>query len=246
MPAIIPASAVAMVGLVAVHVWAGRLRFIDVIPRSRFLSVAGGMSVAYVFLRILPELGRTELQVGPEVREALNVPRHPIYLVALAGLVVFYGLERWATASREAHRAETGEDCPTAVVFWVSIASYAMVNFAVGHLLVGLQGLGVRRLSLFFLAMALWFVVNDYGLRTDHRERYRRVGRWVLTLSVALGWLVGIGRLVPPATVSLALAFVAGGIVLSVLKEELPRERESRFWAFALGAAAYSALLLTI
>ena len=34
--------------------------------------------------------------------------------------------------------------------------------------------------------------------------------------------------------------------MLNVLKEELPRERESRFWAFALGAALYSALLLAV
>jgi hypothetical protein len=246
MPDFLPASAVAMVTLVAVHVWAGRLRFIDVIPRSRFLSVAGGMSVAYVFLRILPELGRTQLRVGAEVGDALNVPRHPIYLVALTGLVVFYGLERWASASREEHRAQTGEDCPTPVVFWVSIASYAIVNFAVGYLLVDLEPFGMQRLSLFFLAMALWFVVNDYGLRTDHRDRYRRVGRWLLALAVAIGWVAGIGRVIPETTVSLALAFVAGGIVLNVLKEELPEERESRFWAFALGAGLYSALLLTI
>ena len=41
-------------------------------------------------------------------------------------------------------------------------------------------------------------------------------------------------------------AFLAGGIVLNVLKEELPRERKSRFWAFALGTVAYAALLLTL
>lgn len=246
MGATIPASAVALVGLVAAHVWAGRLRFIDVIPRSRFLSIAGGMSVAYVFLRILPELGRTQQQLGADVGDALNVPRHPIYVVALAGLVVFYGLERWAAASREEQRASTGEDCPTALVFWVSIASYCMVNFAVGFLLVDLEGLGYRRLALFFLAMSLWFVVNDYGLRTDHRDRYRRVGRWVLASAIAVGWGVGYGRVIAPSVVSLALAFVAGGIMLNVLKEELPKERESRFWAFALGAALYSVLLLTI
>jgi hypothetical protein len=41
-------------------------------------------------------------------------------------------------------------------------------------------------------------------------------------------------------------AFLAGGVVLNVLKEELPEERESRFWAFALGAASYTALLLVL
>lgn len=31
-----------------------------------------------------------------------------------------------------------------------------------------------------------------------------------------------------------------------VLKEEVPSERQSRFWAFALGLAGYSALFLTV
>jgi hypothetical protein len=33
-------------------------------------------------------------------------------------------------------------------------------------------------------------------------------------------------------------------VVMNVLKEELPEERESSFWAFALGAAAYAGVLL--
>lgn len=239
-------SLIALAGLVAVHLWSSKLRFIDVIPRSRFLSLAGGISVAYVFLRILPELGLSQLRVGSEVGEVLHVQRHPMYLVALAGLVVFYGLERLAESSRQEHRAVTGEDCPSAAVFWMSIIPYAVVNFAVGFLLVGREGTGLRRMSLFFLAMALWFVVNDYGLRLEYRERYTQIGRWILSLSVVIGWAVGLGTLIGETAVSLALAFVAGGIVMNVLKEELPRERESRFWAFALGAGLYSGLLLMV
>jgi hypothetical protein len=37
---------------------------------------------------------------------------------------------------------------------------------------------------------------------------------------------------------------LAGGVIMNVLKEELPEEHESRFWAFALGAALYSVILL--
>jgi hypothetical protein len=39
-------------------------------------------------------------------------------------------------------------------------------------------------------------------------------------------------------------AFVGGSVILNVLKEELPEDRQSRFGAFLVGAAAYSALLL--
>jgi hypothetical protein len=40
------------------------------------------------------------------------------------------------------------------------------------------------------------------------------------------------------------LALLAGGVILNVMKEELPEERESRFWASATGSAVYATLLL--
>lgn len=74
--------------LALIHLFAGKLRFLEGIPRSRWLSLAGGASIAYVFLHLLP-----------------------------------------------------------------------------------------RTLLLFALAMALHFVVNDFGLREHHKHLYRRIGR---------------------------------------------------------------------
>nr|WP_279604595.1 transposase [Methylobacterium sp. J-070] len=48
------------------------------------------------------------------------------------------------------------------------------------------------------------------------------------------------------AAIAALTAFLGGGVILSVLKDEVPSERQSRFWAFALGAAAYSALVLSL
>ena len=48
------------------------------------------------------------------------------------------------------------------------------------------------------------------------------------------------------AAITLLTAFLGGGVILNVLKEEVPSERQSRFWAFALGMAGYAALLLTL
>lgn len=44
--------------MATIHIFAGRLRFLDVIPRSRWLSMAGGAAVAYIFVHLLPELSR--------------------------------------------------------------------------------------------------------------------------------------------------------------------------------------------
>jgi zinc transporter ZupT len=46
--------------------------------------------------------------------------------------------------------------------------------------------------------------------------------------------------------IALLFAFLAGGVILNVLKEELPEERQSRFWAFTLGAGFYAVLLLAL
>jgi zinc transporter ZupT len=66
----------------------------------------------------------------------------------------------------------------------------------------------------------------------------------LLAAGVLAGWAIGVATAISEAALALLFAFLAGGIVLNVLKEELPEERESRFWAFALGLSAYAALLL--
>ena len=50
-------------GLAAVHLFSGRLRFLSVLPRSRWLSAAGGVSVAYVFVHLLPDLAEEQVTI---------------------------------------------------------------------------------------------------------------------------------------------------------------------------------------
>ena len=87
------------------------------------------------------------------------------------------------------------------------------------------------------------FVVNDFGLREHHKTAYEHVGRWVIAAAVLAGWLVGVLTEIPERAIALVLAFIAGGVVLNVMKEELPGERLARFGPFVAGAALYAALL---
>ena len=224
-------------GLAAVHLFAGRLWFLDGLPRSRALSFAGGVSVSYVFVHLFPEVQ----EAGAAIHESEFGPlalfaEHHVYLVSLAGFVLFYGLERFAQRSG---RGEEDSD-----VFWLHVGSFGAYNALVGYLLLHREEAGVASLLFFFVAMALHFVVNDHGLRDHHGSLYRRRGRWLLAAAVALGVALGAAVAVPAGVLAVLFAFLAGGIVLNVIKEELPEERESRFPAFAVGAAGYAALLL--
>ncbi len=239
-------SLVAVVALVVVHLFSGKLRFLEGSPRSVWLSMAGGVSVAYVFVHLLPELGEGQEVIAEAVGQDLSFLEKHVYLIALAGLAVFYGLERLAATSRRRQREAMRKDSTSAGVFWLHISSFALYNALIGYLLLHRLVSGLQALVLFSVAMALHFVVNDYGLREHHKDLYRRIGRWLISAAIFAGWLVGVVVELPEAAIAALTAFLAGGVVLNVLKEELPEERQSRFWAFALGAALYAALLLAL
>ena len=232
--------------LALVHVVAGRLRFLNVMPRSRWLSFASGISVAYVFAHLLPEVAAGQRALAEAGLTRFVVEEGHVWLLALLGLVAFYGLERAAKTSRE-EGDEDHLDRTESGVFWLHMASYGLYNVLIGYLLGSAErDLDALGLVLFGTAMALHFFVNDYGLRSHHKGRYDRVGRWVLAGAVAVGVFVGAVWRLPEAAVAGLVAFLAGGVVLNVLKEELPEERESRFWPFAAGAASYAALLTAL
>ena len=237
---------IAALGLALLHLYAARVRRLEMIPRSLWLSMASGVSVAYVFVHLLPELAAGQLAVRSAVGGAVGWLEHHVYLVAMVGLSAFYGLERLAVRSRQAAEARPGPTRPSTGVFWVHIGSFAIYNGLVGYLLVHREDSGWQGLALFAVAMGLHFVVNDYGLSDHHQDLYRRRGRWLLAAAIVAGLGLGWATSVSELAVAVLFAFLAGGVIMNVLKEELPEQRQSRFWAFAVGAIAYTALLLAL
>lgn len=240
---ITPALGAAM-ALALIHVFAGKMRFLSGIPRSRWLSAAGGVSVAYVFLHLLPELAAAQEEFRASAGPLFGLVERHVYLVAMVGLAAFYGLEHLAMESRRAKHHGAGEDETTAGVFWVHIGSFAVYNLLVGYLLLHREEGAHGSLVLYVVAMGLHFLVNDFSLWEHHKRRYAGVGRWIISAAVLIGWGVGALTEIHALAILIVLALLAGGIILNVLKEEVPGERQSRFWAFALGMSGYAALLL--
>lgn len=231
-----PASALV---LALVHLLAGRFRFGDRIPRSRWLSLAGGVSIAYVFVHLLPEI-RDAAATLERYGSPTAFAEQYGYVIALLGFVAFYGLERFARRARTGagdRRRDGG-----AGAFWIHVCSFAVYNGIIGYLLWDRE---LGALVPFVVAMALHFVVTDAGLRDHHGLPYHRRGRWLLAAAILAGSAIGYvfeGAFL----VAVFVPFLSGGIILNVIKEELPSDRRSRFWAFAGGAAGYAALLLFV
>ncbi|EWC39906.1 hypothetical protein GFL09_06625 [Pseudomonas stutzeri] len=232
---------IAALVLTATHLLAGKLHELHRLPRSRWLSAAGGVAVAYVFVHLLPELARGQQVMEDSGLHPLRYLEHHAYLLALIGLACFYGLERLI----KSHRSEHPDEAPShASVFWLHIAAFAGYNALIGYVLANRDPGRALELIWYTVAMSLHFMGNDVALQHDHQQLFARRGRWILATATLVGWGFGTIAELSDLGVSAVTAFIAGAVILNVLKEELPSERNSRFGAFLLGALGYSFLLL--
>lgn len=225
------------VALAVVHVGAGHLTSTEGFLRNRLLSLSAGASVAYVFVHVLPEIARYSQIVSSETLPL----SHHVYVVTLLGFVAYYGLERAVRCS-----APIPDNLIRHGVFWLHVAAFGVYNALIGYLLFHREAPGLNSLLLYAGAMALHFLVIDYGLWAHHRQVYDDRGRWALAASVLVGAAVGGLTELPRSLLGVLFAFLAGAIILNVIKEELPAERDSRFWSFAVGAGAYAVMLLFV
>jgi len=226
---------------VGVHLFVGRLRFLEQTPRSRWLSFAGGVAVGYVFLHVMPELAAHAKTFERATGFDAAAAEGAIYAISLLGLVIFYGVERAIVRSRGERRPDAE---PAEGVFWLHIGASALLVAMIAYLLNHREDSSAIGLALFFVAMMLHFVTADFGTRSTHAQIYDARGRWVLAAATMFGWATGLLVALPQLAIGCLFAFVGGGIILLVLKEELPEERRSRFVPFISGAGAYSLLVL--
>lgn len=232
------------IGLAFIHAFISKINISKVIPEHRWLSFAGGVSIGYVFLEIFPELSHAQKEVEQSAIPLMAFLDHHVYILALLGLLVFYGLDIWAFTSRELNRTANNVDRASPIVFGVHVAAFGVLNVILGYLLQDLSTHAPFQCILFFVAIALHFFVIDYSLREHHEYSYDQYGRWFLTAAIMSGAIAGRVIHLEEAAIAIVWAFLAGSIILNILKRELPDENKSCFWSFLGGTTLYAGLLL--
>lgn len=235
------ASFLAALALAICHLVGNFLAVLGRSPRSRWISFAAGVSVAYVLLHLLPQLQRYHFALKEMRHDILTLTEHIVYVLALLGFVLFYGLEKMARGAEPPEKQAAHSNSP---VFWLHMSAYGVYNVVIGYLLVREET--PRMLVLFSIGIAVHFVVNDQGFRQHHSRQFRRFWRWILAAAVLLGWSLAVATPAHALVSGGLVALLAGGILLNTFKEELPGERESRYWSFAMGTIGYAAILIAM
>ena len=234
------------VGLAFVHAFVSKLKIFSFIPEFRWISFAGGVSIGYVFLEVFPELSHAQEAIEHSAIPFVAYLENHVYLLSLLGLLVFYGLDILALKSRQHNRLINNQDSTPHAVFWIHIAAFAVLNMIVGYLLQELTSHTLLRCLLFFTAIALHFLIIDQNLREHHQVPYDNYGRWLLTAAILVGAIAGQSLHLSEAGILAVWSFLAGSIILNILKRELPDEKQSCFFSFTTGTALYTVLLLLI
>ena len=225
-------SFIGVLTLSCLHLLAGQLHRSAVV-RPRWLAAASGMSAAYVFVHLLPELAdaQAEWLIRRPTSHALQWLETQVYFAALIGVILALGLERKVRSRRRRQ-------------FWLHIAAFAVYNALIGGFALRLKG--VVPLVLAVIAFGGHFLVNDHNLEVQFGPMYRRFGRWLLAGALLVGWALAVRWPLPALLVDAVLGLVSGGIILNVIKEEFPDGPETPLSPWIIGAVGYAVLILAL
>jgi hypothetical protein len=215
--------------------------------RRRWLSLAAGVAVAYVFVDMLPLMTEKQARFLEAAGEhGLPLAEFRIYLAALLGFTAFYGLEH--LVGRRKTVAEiveaVGKEEEPSPVHWAHVGGFALYNLMIGYLLSD-WGTNAVGLALYCGALGMHLLITDDAMRRDYGARYDHWGRWTMASCLLAGALVGALTPVSVGALTIIVGIVAGGVVINSLKDELPSAGEGRFSPFLIGALAYAALIIT-
>ena len=207
--------------------------------QSRWASVGGGAGLAYVFIHLLPELasgGRTISDaMGMRSYLPTAMTESLLFLITLLGVVLPYALSV-ISSQQPTSRRWTG---PT------RLALFALINYLYAYSLPSLLTTGISYGVLFTAAISVHVLLADRTMAQDHPKAFRKRFRWIGSAALVIGSLhAAVAHPISDLALAVATAFVGGGLLISVFREELPDAGRSRLGWFALGLLSMTGLLL--
>jgi hypothetical protein len=205
----------------------------------RWASFGGGAGMAYVFVHLLPELASHGQALskapGMETFAPTPITEALLFLIALAGIMVTYSLDVLATHERQAGR----------IAGSLHTLNFAAISYLYAYSLPSLISTGWAYGVLFTIAISAHVLLADRTMAARHPTIFRTRTRWFGTAALVLG-LMHAALLHPVADLHLAIAtaFLGGGLLMAVFREELPAVNRTRLGWLVAGTVSMTSLLL--
>jgi hypothetical protein len=209
--------------------------------RRSIISFGAGMSMAYVFVHLMPELHDVRRAFAQSVSVPLRFEGMAIYFLALVGFLVFYGLDHL-----HAHLRESSGEEQTGLAFKLHVGGFAAYVWLMAYLLVRNLDETTTSTALYALAISVHFLGVDHALREEHGADYERIGRFLLAGMAVFGWAAGLLVPLPHYVLSLLVAFISGAIIMNSTIMELPSEKDGRVLPLMAGGIVYGLILLPL
>ncbi|MBY6212334.1 hypothetical protein KUV95_12305 [Microbulbifer agarilyticus] len=205
------------------------------------LSVAAGVGIAYVFLVLLPKLAEIEVALGEGDSDASILPvALNAYLGALAGFVVFLLIANKGFFEDD-RQAGTKLSLGELTAFCVFCVYCAQVGFLLGEW----PSANILGYLALVCAFGLHFVGINFHLWRRYPVKYPKALRWLFAASLLLGWLASVTAEDIAGAVKFSTMFVAGGIIITAMREEIPAQRDVNILYF-LGSVTLAAIFILV
>jgi hypothetical protein len=228
----------------AIFLFGGRVHPLRALgfDRRSLVSFAAGMSAAYVFVHLMPEMHAAREALVESSSQSLRHDGMAVYFLGLAGFLAVYGLERLRAHLRRSASHVDGE----VRAFRMHIGGFAAYVFLMSCLL--LRGLEAEptEVGLYAVAIGAHFLALEHSLHEEHGSAWHRRGRWVLATMCLLGWAAGAFLPLSHGLLALLVAFVSGAVIMTSAVMELPDDKDGRFLPFLGGGLLYGLLLLPL
>lgn len=210
--------------------------------RRSIISFCAGMTAAYVFVHLLPELHAARQSFAKSMRMFLRYDGMAIYFLALVGFLMFYGLDYLRGLLRE-----SADPQRVKWAFWIHLGGFATYVGLMAYLLVHrLEEGTTEQLLLYTAAIAVHLLTVDHALREEYAARYQKMGRFVLSTSSLVGWAAGLVVVLPLYVLAPLVAFISGSVIMNSLITELPADKDGRFLPFVTGGLTYGLVLIPL
>ena len=205
------------------------------------LSFGAGMSVAYIFVHVMPELHAVRASFAEGMGVPLPLQGMVVYYLALVGFLLFYLMDQLGERMSRSD-GEAGEDH----AYRLDIGGFAVYACLMGYLLVRNLGDSHVSTAFFGVTIAVHFLALTHALDAEHGSAYRRGGRFVLAGASLLGWSLGLALPLPLEVLALLVAFISGAVVMNATIMEIHSEKDGHLLPFAAGGLIYGLILLPL